>query len=162
MELVKTFKALSDETRFQLFKLLLTHDLCVEALARNLKISEAAVSQHLKQLREAGLVRGEKRGYWTHYMIDKVKLNELAEAVKDLTKLPPCPEGSCNRKLNPKTNSSKEDKTMCDCRCHHPQELNGKPDECNPRQTDRGHGSIKSHPCVPRTKKEGDVMRKER
>jgi len=148
MELAKLFKALSDESRFKLFKLLLTHDFCVGALARHLKISEAAVSQHLRQLREAGLVRGEKRGYWTHYMIDKIRLNELAAAVKDLTKLPPCPEGSCNRKLNPKTNSSKEDNTICCWKCHHPEKLKGKPEECAPKQSEKCHGSKKSHLCL--------------
>lgn len=153
MELEKLFKALSDESRFKLFKLLLTHDVCVGALARNLKISEAAVSQHLRQLREAGLVRGEKRGYWTHYMIDKVMLNELAEAVKDLTKLAPCPEGSCNRKMNPKTNSSKEDNTMCGWKCHHPEKLKGKPEECASKQSEKCYGSKISHPRVSRTKK---------
>ena len=102
MNLVKVFKCLSDETRFRLIKLLLTHDLCVGALAHHLGISEAAVSQHLKQLRETGLVKGEKRGYWTHYMVEKDKLSELAEFIKKLTNLPPCPEGLCVRNLNKK------------------------------------------------------------
>ena len=73
MEIVQVFKVLSDETRFKLINLLLTHDLCVGALAHHLGISEAAVSQHLKQLREVGLVKGEKRGYWTHYMVERNK-----------------------------------------------------------------------------------------
>ncbi len=59
-EIVQVFKTLSDETRFNLVRLLLTHDFCVGALAHRLGISEAAVSQHLKSLREAGLVKGEK------------------------------------------------------------------------------------------------------
>ena len=102
MELSTVFKALSDASRFRLVNLLLTHDLCVGALAHHLKISEAAVSQHLKQLREVGLVKGEKRGYWTHYLVDKAKLSELGEALKNLTELPPCPEGLCSRNLNQK------------------------------------------------------------
>jgi len=61
-ELIQTLKTLADETRLNLVKLLLTHDLCVGALAKRLAVSEAAVSQHLKQLREAGLVKGEKAG----------------------------------------------------------------------------------------------------
>ena len=62
-EFVQIVKTLADETRFKLVKLLLTHDLCVGALAQHLRISEAAVSQHLKYVREAGIVKGEKRGY---------------------------------------------------------------------------------------------------
>ena len=84
MEPVQIFKTLADETRFKLVKLLLTHDLCVGALAKHLGISEAAVSQHMKSLREAGLVKGEKRGYWTHYTVEKDKLHELAGRLKRL------------------------------------------------------------------------------
>ena len=41
-----TLKALSDETRMKLVILLLKNNYCVRALAKELKISEAAVSQH--------------------------------------------------------------------------------------------------------------------
>ena len=57
-----TLKALSDETRMKIVILLLKNNYCVRALAKELKISEAAVSQHLKVLREAGLLTGEKKG----------------------------------------------------------------------------------------------------
>jgi len=155
MELSEAFKALSDESRFKVVNLLLTHDFCVGAVARHLKITEAAVSQHLKHLREVGLVRGEKRGYWTHYRVDKTMLNELAKALTNLTKLPPCPEGLCSRKLDPKTDCSQEHDRVCDCKCQHPEKLKGKPEECTSKQIDRCHGSIKSHPCASRTKKQG-------
>ena len=150
MELLNAFKALSDESRFRLVNLLLTHDLCVGALAHHLKISEAAVSQHLRQLREAGLVRGEKRGYWTHYLVDKAKFIELAEALKDLTSLPPCSEGLCNKNLDQKTDCRKENKKMCDCKCQHPEKLKGKPEECTPKQIEKCHGKAAKHPCVPK------------
>jgi ArsR family transcriptional regulator len=153
MEFVKIFKAFSDESRFKLLNLLLTHDLCVGALAHHLNISEAAVSQHLKQLREAGLVKGEKRGYWTHYTVDKVKLKDLAEALRYLTELPPCAEGLCSRNLNQKTDCRKESEKMCDCKCQHPEKLKGKPEECSPKQIEKCHGSKKNHPCVPKSKK---------
>jgi DNA-binding transcriptional ArsR family regulator len=109
-EFVQILKALSDETRFELIKLLLTHDLCVGALAHYLRISEAAVSQHLKLLREAGLVKGEKRGYWTHYMVEKNKLNELAELLRELTKLLPRPQGVCIKKLTTKSTIARRDR----------------------------------------------------
>ena len=109
-EFVQILKALSDETRFELIKLLLTHDLCVGALAHHLRISEAAVSQHLKLLREAGLVKGEKRGYWTHYMVEKNKLNELAELLRELTKLLPHPQGVCIKKLTAKSTITRRER----------------------------------------------------
>ena len=56
MEYISILKVLADETRLKLGRLLLTHNFCVRALARKLKISEAAVSQHLRVLREANHV----------------------------------------------------------------------------------------------------------
>lgn len=76
---VQTLKALADETRFRIIDLLLTHDLCVGALAGRLSISKAAVSQHLQILRRAGLVKGEKRGYWTHYSVNRKVIHAIAE-----------------------------------------------------------------------------------
>ena len=146
-ELVQTLKALSDQSRFELIRFLLTHDLCVGALAHHLGISEAAVSQHLKQLREAGLVKGEKRGYWTHYTVDRGTFNELVEALKALTSLPPCLEGVCIKKPNQKIDCKKEGTKMCDCKCQYPEKLKGKPEECTPEQIKECHGD-EEHSCV--------------
>ena len=57
-----TLKAMSDETRFRIVTILLNHDICAGAIARRLGISDAAVSQHMRVLREAGLVTSERRG----------------------------------------------------------------------------------------------------
>ena len=54
-----------------------------------LSISEAAVSQHLQILRKAGLVTGEKRGYWTHYSVDKTVIRQIAEALMERADRPP-------------------------------------------------------------------------
>jgi len=145
-EFVQIVKTLADETRFKLVKLLLTHDFCVRALAHHLSISEAAVSQHLKLLREAGLVKGEKRGYWTHYMVEKNRLNELAEMLRELTNLLPCTEGLCIKKLNGKIDCHKEGAKMCDCKCQYPEKLKTKPEECTPEQIKECHGD-EEHPC---------------
>ena len=73
------FKVLSDSTRLRLIKLLSVHEgaLCVNALARKLGVTQSAVSQHLRILRQAGLVHGDRRGHHVHYALDK---NRLAEA----------------------------------------------------------------------------------
>jgi len=146
-EIVQILKTLSDDTRFKLLKLLLTHDFCVGALAHHLSLSEAAVSQHLKHLREVGLVKGEKRGYWTHYVVERKKLNELAESVRELTSLQPCAEGLCIKNLNQKSDCHKEGAKMCDCKCQYPEKLKGKPEECTPEQIKECHGDTKEHPC---------------
>ncbi|MEF8823149.1 MAG: metalloregulator ArsR/SmtB family transcription factor [Desulfohalobiaceae bacterium] len=85
---VETFivlKALAHETRWRMIELLLGHSLCVGALAQALGVTEAAASQHLQILRKAGLVRGEKRGYWTHYLVQTEELKSLG---KELSELP--------------------------------------------------------------------------
>ena len=72
-ELAELFKALSDPTRLRLVKLLNEHSgaLCVNALAQRLGVTQSAVSQHLRVLRLAGLVRGERRGPQVHYSLDQ-------------------------------------------------------------------------------------------
>ncbi len=77
-------KAISDNTRFKIIHLLLKHDYCVRALARHLELSEAAVSQHLKILREAGLITGEKRGYFMHYGVVLEPFISLAAEIEAL------------------------------------------------------------------------------
>ena len=76
---VTLLKALADETRLKILHLLSANDLCVGALADRLGISSAAVSQHLQVMRKAGIVKGEKRGYWTHYAVEKAALELLSE-----------------------------------------------------------------------------------
>jgi ArsR family transcriptional regulator len=57
---VGIFKALGDETRLKILALLFEHGFCVSALARLIGKSEAAVSQHIRILRKAGILKGDK------------------------------------------------------------------------------------------------------
>ena len=41
---------------------------CVRSLSKKFGISESAISQHMKVMKDAGLVYGEKYGYHTHYL----------------------------------------------------------------------------------------------
>ena len=84
---VQIIKALADENRIAMLTMLLRHDLCVGALSQHIGISEAAVSQHLKILREAGLVTGEKRGYFTHYAVNRDLLVETAGELERMAKM---------------------------------------------------------------------------
>jgi DNA-binding transcriptional ArsR family regulator len=95
-ELVGILKALSDETRYNLVKLLVSHDYCVGALAKRLNISESAVSQHLKVLRNAGIVKGDKRGYYTHYWVDRELLKDAANKIIELSCVTPA-DDECNK-----------------------------------------------------------------
>jgi DNA-binding transcriptional ArsR family regulator len=77
---------LADPTRLKLLELLSQqrdhNALCVNALAFRLGVTQSAVSQHLKILKGAGLVKGEKRGYRVHYYI---KQEALSKAKKSLS-----------------------------------------------------------------------------
>lgn len=77
------FKALADPTRLQIVKHLChQHEpdaLCVNALAGLLGVTQSAVSQHLRILKNAGLVRGERRGYHVHYAVDFEALKRFHE-----------------------------------------------------------------------------------
>ena len=85
-ELAEVFKALSDPTRLRLVQLLAEHKglLCVNALAHRLEVSQSAVSQHLRVLRQARLVQGERHGYHVHYALDPSRLEQFKASVLDM------------------------------------------------------------------------------
>ncbi|MGE5188455.1 MAG: ArsR/SmtB family transcription factor [Gemmatimonadota bacterium] len=65
----KLFKALSDETRLRILKMLESRPLCVCEIQYVLKGSQPNVSHHLKTLSEAGLVESKKDGLWIAYRL---------------------------------------------------------------------------------------------
>lgn len=73
-KIARVFKVLSVETRVRIVVLLKGRSLCVNALARTLKITPAAVSQHLRVLRDAGVVVADKQGYFVHYRANEATL----------------------------------------------------------------------------------------
>ena len=76
-ELAEIFKALSDPTRLRLIKLLTENKfLCVNALTQRLNVTQSAVLQHLRILRQIGLVIGDRRGYHIHYSINQNLLKQ--------------------------------------------------------------------------------------
>lgn len=81
--IVKVCKALGDESRAQLLHLLLKHPYCVKALAKQIHISPSAVSQHLRVLKEAGLVKGKREGYWVHYSVNREEVEDFLRRVED-------------------------------------------------------------------------------
>jgi ArsR family transcriptional regulator len=73
-ELAIIFKALSDETRLRIVKLLEKGELCVCDIVAALDIVQPKVSFHLGVLKEAGLIKDRKQGKWTHYSLNEVDL----------------------------------------------------------------------------------------
>lgn len=83
---VQIFKALGDETRLKILIILSKKKICAKALSKHLNISEAAVSQHIKVLKDAGIIVGVKIGYYVHYDIQEpilLKLVDFIENMKD-------------------------------------------------------------------------------
>lgn len=87
-ELARFFKAFGDETRLRLVALLAEQEsgnaLCVGRLAHELDTSASNVSQHLRILKDLGLVRKERRGYRIHYFLDEEQLTAYRQATQDL------------------------------------------------------------------------------
>ena len=71
IEPAEIFKVLSVETRVKIIELLKTQGpLGVKQISENLGLTPPAVSQHLKILKQAGMVRSERQGYWIPYAIN--------------------------------------------------------------------------------------------
>lgn len=79
--MVRVFKTLSSETRLAIVRLLLEQRLCVGAIASKLKASQSSVSQHLRVLRDAGLVTDHRCGYHIHYTVNRELLRQMADGV---------------------------------------------------------------------------------
>src|ERR1700754_345995 len=69
--------ALGDSTRRQIFELVSARPRTVAELTRELSVSQSAVSQHLKVLRESRLVRAEPKGASNVYHIDPAGLGQM-------------------------------------------------------------------------------------
>jgi DNA-binding transcriptional ArsR family regulator len=110
-KLAEIFKALSDPTRLKLVKLLIECSpdqcecspnececspdededssdehgrmLCVNALTRRLGVTQSAVSQHLRVLRQAGLVQGQRRGSFVHYSLSQTGLEQYKTLLRE-------------------------------------------------------------------------------
>jgi DNA-binding transcriptional ArsR family regulator len=148
MALIQQLKALADENRLKILRLLIGSDLCVGALAKHLGISKPAVSQHLQVLRKAGLVKGEKRGYWTHYMVDQKAVRDIAEAISAISQTGESSPTVCWRIIDlPAFIHPTKEVNMCQ-NCQQPTQLKDKPEHCSPEQIKQCHGDDKDHPCV--------------
>ena len=93
----EVFKALGDPTRLRIIRMLASNmerSLCVIALAQRLGISQPAVSQHLKVLKNIGILEPNRQGFHVHYTINKEILAEYKEKIDELFKMAfeKCPE----------------------------------------------------------------------
>ncbi len=69
-DLLRLFRALSDETRLRMLKLLMQRELCVCEIMQALDVSQSRASRNLGLLEDAGILRSRRVGAWVHYALD--------------------------------------------------------------------------------------------
>ncbi len=75
------FKALSDPVRLRLFSSIASHaggEACVCDISQGVNLTQPTISHHLKVLREAGLLRSQRRASWVYYAVVPEALNTLS------------------------------------------------------------------------------------
>ena len=83
--MVLVFKALSDENRIRILKLLHNGEMCACKLLEEMNITQPTLSHHMKTLLDSGIVNGRKEGKWMHYSISDEGL-EKAQKYLDYLK----------------------------------------------------------------------------
>lgn len=78
-EAAELFKILSVDKRIEIIERLKKEPMSVNALAEALGITQSAVSQHLRVLKAAGLVRDERQGYWIYYSLNHDALEQCRQ-----------------------------------------------------------------------------------
>ena len=85
-QLIRTFKALSDETRLRILRVLMERECCVCEVMQALEISQTRASRNLKVLYDARLLKMRRDGRWVLYSIDRKGMKPysaiLVQAVK--------------------------------------------------------------------------------
>jgi DNA-binding transcriptional ArsR family regulator len=79
VDCIAALKALSEDTRLRILRLHFKHELSVNEISERLKVSQYNVSKHLRIMREAGLLKIEKRGkHRIHSVADGLKSHVAA------------------------------------------------------------------------------------
>jgi len=83
-KLAGIFKLFSVEARIRIIQALKRRAMCVTELTSQLGISQEATSQHLRVLRDTGIVWFQKRGFNVYYSLDKQNMAFIRKAVSAL------------------------------------------------------------------------------
>lgn len=87
-QMVLQLKAVSDPNRLKLLAYLKQGEVCVCDLVEVLKISQPAVSQQLKKLKEADIILERKKGTWKHFSLNEVQEPYIQAIIDDLEVMP--------------------------------------------------------------------------
>lgn len=91
--LLEQLKALADETRLKIFKLVERQELCVCEIVPAIGLTQPTVSVHLGKLKRARLVKERRAGQWSYYSADREGLAAFLTELEgflaaDLTEIP--------------------------------------------------------------------------
>jgi len=81
------FKALGDENRLKILKMLAEKDMCVCEIINNLNVSQPAISHHLKTLKQAGIVEDRREGKWIFYSLNQKEIINYLDFFEGLVKV---------------------------------------------------------------------------
>lgn len=79
---VQFFRAMADETRWRIVRLVMERALCVCELADILGMPQSSVSSHVQIIRKAGLLESETCGKWTYFRIERGCLTPLRAIIR--------------------------------------------------------------------------------
>lgn len=82
-----SFRALSDPLRIQIIELLRSQELCVCELCEKLEVSQSKLSFHLKNLKEANLIRSRQEGRWMYYSLNLAQFVILEQYLAEYRRL---------------------------------------------------------------------------
>lgn len=85
-DLIKAMRALSDETRLRIMKVLVQRECCVCEVMQALDISQSRASRNLGILQDAGFLNTRRDGLWIIYSIDWQATNRYAAYLSRLLK----------------------------------------------------------------------------
>ena len=83
---IPIFKALADETRLKIMRLIASNELCACHILENFDITQPTLSYHMKILVDSGLVTAEKKGSWIYYRVSSDKIQCIKGYIEDLEK----------------------------------------------------------------------------
>ena len=78
------FKALSDDNRLTILKLLIQGETCGCTLIDKLPITQPTLSYHLRVLTDAGITQAYKEGTWVKHHVNHEKIDELIQYLTDM------------------------------------------------------------------------------
>ncbi len=89
------FKALCDENRIKILKMLRTGEKCACVILEDMNITQPTLSHHMKILCDSGIVKGRKEGKWIHYSIDESGAKKAEEILTELVCVLPDKNEKC-------------------------------------------------------------------